>query len=437
MLNDPDPPANSATTGDDGSRFNGAAPDHHILFIYSTANELTSFAIPFVKAGLAKGERCVYVADDRRPSEIREALSRGGVEVDSNLARGALVVISGHEYAGPPPFIPARMADLFRKWMTEATASEFAGLRIAVETTWMVTLQVPPDTFVEFEALADELIGAGAFTLACMFREDRFDPAVLRQLVRTHRTVLAKDPVLLMLSAVFRNLGRAALEQLVRSAQVRRVAKSGFYFHQGDPATQVYVLTHGVVKLVWTDHAGRGVILRIVQPIETLGERPLVGHAERRNSAQAMTDARALSWDPGALRRQLEPDVEAVWSNWARGLEDRLEDERARFEDLATLRPEPRLARLLRQLARSLGRKTLHGLMIDVPFSGQDLAELVVTSPFTVSRILAKWRRLQIVDAQRERIFILNQERLAVIAETDREPEPGSQEPNKHQDQRN
>jgi hypothetical protein len=51
------------------------------------------------------------------------------------------------------------------------------------------------------------------------------------------------------------------------------------------------------------------------------------------------------------------------------------------------------------------------------------LAELVITSPYTISRILAEWRRLDILDAQRTRIRIQDGEQLAAIAE---QPVPGS-----------
>jgi Crp-like helix-turn-helix protein len=55
-----------------------------------------------------------------------------------------------------------------------------------------------------------------------------------------------------------------------------------------------------------------------------------------------------------------------------------------------------------------------------VPFSRQDLAELIVTSPYTVSRILAEWRRHDILDAQRTRIIVRDRERLAAIADSGR-----------------
>jgi Crp-like helix-turn-helix protein len=69
------------------------------------------------------------------------------------------------------------------------------------------------------------------------------------------------------------------------------------------------------------------------------------------------------------------------------------------------------------------GRKTRRGVVIDVPLARRDLAELVITSPYTISRILAEWRRLDILDAQRTRIRIQDSEQLAAIAA---QPVPGA-----------
>jgi CRP-like cAMP-binding protein len=46
----------------------------------------------------------------------------------------------------------------------------------------------------------------------------------------------------------------------------------------------------------------------------------------------------------------------------------------------------------------------------------QDLAEMVFTSPYTVSRILAAWRGPEILDAQRAHIVVRDPDRLAAIA---------------------
>jgi CRP-like cAMP-binding protein len=87
-----------------------------------------------------------------------------------------------------------------------------------------------------------------------------------------------------------------------------------------------------------------------------------------------------------------------------------------RLVDLATSPVERRLARLLHRLSGSLGRSAPEGVVIELGLSGEELAELLNTTPYTISRILAEWRRLHLVAVQRDRILLFDDTRLGAIA---------------------
>jgi CRP/FNR family transcriptional regulator, nitrogen oxide reductase regulator len=403
-------------------------PADHIAFIYEDTIELTLFTVPFIKDGLARDERCVYIASDLEPVEVEEALAAGGVDVTRAIERGALAVLSPQEYYALPPFDASRVVELTRKRMTEAISRGFTGLRITVEMTWTLKESIRDDALVNYESLLDEAV-PGRLIVACLYRRDRFHPAVLERLIRSHAKVVAGDRVYLSLSALFQTLARSDLQGLLQSAGERRKRKGEFYFHQGDQATEVYVLTSGGLKLVRADPDGRNVILRIVAPVEPFGERALFGGTIRLSSAQALDDSRALVWDAPTIL-QVMMSHPAVSLDAVRLMEDRLEQERSRLQDISTSPVEHRLARLLLRLAQSMGHKTPRGIAIELSLSGQDLAEMVSATPFTVSRILAGWRRSNIVDARRDRICILNPQRIAAIAGVSGElPQSGGDPP--------
>src|SRR3989442_2505781 len=79
-------------------------PGDHIAFIYEDSAELTSFAARLIKDGLARGERCVYVVDDLEAPEVTEALVKSGVDVNLQIERGALVLVTAKEYNALPRF---------------------------------------------------------------------------------------------------------------------------------------------------------------------------------------------------------------------------------------------------------------------------------------------------------------------------------------------
>ena len=410
-----------------GQQWGEVRPGDHIVFIYEDTAELTSFAVPFIRDGLARGERCVYIAGDLEPIEVTEALAAGGVDVTRAMERAALAVVSAQEFFALPPFDAARVVGLARRRATEAIARGFTGLRIAGEMMWTLHAGLHGDALVNFESLWDEAV-PGRIIGACLYRRDRFHPAVLQRLIRSHAKVVAGDRVYLSLSALFQTLARSDLQRLLQSSGERRKRRGEFYFHQGDQANEVYVLTSGEVKLVRADPDGRNVILRIVAPLEPFGERAVFDGTTRLSAAQALDDSRALVWDAPTIL-QVTISHPAVSMNAVRLMEDRLEQERSRLQDLATSPVEHRLARLLLRLAQSMGRTTPQGIAIELSLSRQDLAELASATPSTVSRILAGWRRSNIVDARRDRISILNPQRIAAIAGVSGELPQGGGDP--------
>jgi CRP-like cAMP-binding protein len=87
-----------------------------------------------------------------------------------------------------------------------------------------------------------------------------------------------------------------------------------------------------------------------------------------------------------------------------------------RLQDLTTGRVEWRIARALLRLARLTGRAMQAGATLTLEVREQDLAELVGSTAFTVSRTLSAWKRAGIVDVRRARVFLRKPHLLREIA---------------------
>ena len=103
------------------------SPGDHFILIYENADELLAFAVPFIKDGLAKGERCIYVVDDQTPTLVTNALAERGVDVDREAERGALMLLDRQAHAVPPPFGVTRMVERVLQRVADASAGGFAG----------------------------------------------------------------------------------------------------------------------------------------------------------------------------------------------------------------------------------------------------------------------------------------------------------------------
>ncbi len=66
------------------------APRTHLCSIYETPEEHFAVAVPFIKIGLDRGEKCIYIADDG--TEARVALDGAGVDVERAIATGQLTL---------------------------------------------------------------------------------------------------------------------------------------------------------------------------------------------------------------------------------------------------------------------------------------------------------------------------------------------------------
>ncbi|GIX48534.1 MAG: Crp/Fnr family transcriptional regulator [Candidatus Tectimicrobiota bacterium] len=214
----------------------------------------------------------------------------------------------------------------------------------------------------------------------------------------------------------FQGLSEAEAAAVLDAAWPRRVARDGFFFHQHDTATTLYVLRQGQVKLSQLTPEGHQVLLRYVGPGEMFGGIAVLAQSAYPVSAQAVEDSLALAWDGERMARLMER-YPRLALNALRLVAARFRELQDRYRELATERVERRVARALLRLARHRGRKVPAGVLIDLPLSRQDLAELTGTTLYTVSRLLSRWDQQGLLHAGRERVLIRTPHELERIAE--------------------
>src|SRR5262245_18822099 len=101
----------------------------HLCVVYEGAAEQMAAAVPFLRAGLAQGERCIYIADERTTEEVAHALASGGVNVPGECERGALQLLTRREsYLRAGRFDPRQMIEFLGQAVEEALAAGSAGL---------------------------------------------------------------------------------------------------------------------------------------------------------------------------------------------------------------------------------------------------------------------------------------------------------------------
>jgi CRP/FNR family transcriptional regulator, nitrogen oxide reductase regulator len=218
-------------------------------------------------------------------------------------------------------------------------------------------------------------------------------------------------------SNLFRHVSAQGFDQVLGSGILRSVEGGGFYFMQGDPAVHAYVLVSGRVKMVQITPNGQQITLRIMTPGQTYGGiallKPQSGYPA---TAQAEEDSTAMAWDTAHLRElaKTEPSISLNAMQLMHGYITELQE---RQQALVTGRVEQRIARILLKLAADSGKKVEDGVLINMPLTRQDVAEMSGTTLFTVSRTMSEWERNGLLKIGREQVIIREPHGLVKIAD--------------------
>ena len=148
--------------------------------------------MPFLRTGLERRERCLYVADEHGGAAVLDGLRRGGIEVDRYLQSGALVVAGKQDtYLATGRFDPDSWIRFLSQSTEEAAGGKFSGLRSLLgEMTWATQEGVVPDSLIEYEAKLNHFVRDHDIRILCQYHRERFSPELILGILRTHPVVV-------------------------------------------------------------------------------------------------------------------------------------------------------------------------------------------------------------------------------------------------------
>jgi CRP-like cAMP-binding protein len=216
------------------------------------------------------------------------------------------------------------------------------------------------------------------------------------------------------------------IRAIVRLGMERAVEDGGQYFLQGEPAEHLYVLLSGRVKLCQISASGEQVNLRLVMPRQLFGAIGAIeADAAYPACAEALEDSTALAIPSRRFHHLLEERPHLAFG-MMKLMTGYIQEMQERYREAVTEKVEQRIARVLLRLASQAGRGEEDGVVIELPFSRQDLAEMAGTTLYTVSRVLSGWEKRGLISARRELILLSNPHAVVCIAEGLEAPAPKS-----------
>ena len=205
------------------------------------------------------------------------------------------------------------------------------------------------------------------------------------------------------------------LEALARVAISRDFPRDVPIFWEGKEALGFYILLRGQVKLVKSSWEGKEYILRLVAPGETMGEAAVLAESTYPVSAITLEDCQTLFF-PKIDFLNLLTSSPRLARNMLATMSHLLYHLTRQLEDLSLKEGSARLAKYLQERCQESHGRVAAGLSFDLPVTKTHLAAYLGTISETLSRTLARFKALGVIQVEKSRITIEEPELLGKIA---------------------
>jgi CRP-like cAMP-binding protein len=191
---------------------------------------------------------------------------------------------------------------------------------------------------------------------------------------------------------LFRGAGKASLEALARRSHVRTLRSGDAVFAAHAPATDLVLVTAGLVKVVFRDGGGDPATLAIFGPRDLVGLPAALEAGVYPADAEVVSKTASIALVPAEpLRALAESETKVL-----RGVNDALLEHtrilRAKIDVMTAADVDQRLARLFVHLLARFGDEREDGsALLPILLQRRQLAELVGVRVETVIRTMRRW----------------------------------------------
>jgi PAS domain S-box-containing protein len=191
-------------------------PHDHFCSIYESPQEHYAVAVPFIRIGLDRGEKCIYIADDGTVGDVRQAMQSEGIDVERAIASKALLLATKEQaYLEHGSFHPDWMFTFWKEATQLAMSEGFSALRATGETEWVLRGGRGLERWMEYESRLTHTLSESNCSALCQYNRRLFPPELILDVIRTH-------PMVINGSTVCRNLYYVPANEFLGTNQTGR-----------------------------------------------------------------------------------------------------------------------------------------------------------------------------------------------------------------------
>lgn len=162
-------------------------PGDHLCCLYETEEEHRALLTPYLRQGIERGEKVVYIVDARTAETVLGYLRDDGMEVENYLASGQLLILTANDaYLREGVFSPEGMISLLRAETERALEDGYTAFRATGEMTWALQGLPGSERLMEYEAKLNDFFHDSKAIGLCQYDRRRFDAAALLDVLSTH-----------------------------------------------------------------------------------------------------------------------------------------------------------------------------------------------------------------------------------------------------------
>ncbi len=179
-------------------KMNTLKPGDHLCLLHESHDDWLLSIASFIHSGLTSNQKCLYITDYHTADEIREHLALNGVDIKSHLLNGQLAILDSKDvYLIDGCFDSGRTISLLQNETRKAMDEGYDALRATGEMSWAIKNMPGSDKLAEYEAnLKSGLFETSACIAVCQYDLARFEPDILKEVLKTHPYVIWRGKIL-------------------------------------------------------------------------------------------------------------------------------------------------------------------------------------------------------------------------------------------------
>ena len=224
------------------------------------------------------------------------------------------------------------------------------------------------------------------------------------------------DPVLELVapSNFLAQLAKPDYTDLFALAKVHHYAKGDHVFRAGAPGHHVYFLEAGKIKIYQLSPPGREVILWFCFPGEIFGLAEVARGGGRVVNARACDHSEVLAVSQEQFKTFLVDHPRTALLSM-QVLSSRLRVLGEMFVNLVSDDVNTRIAKLILRLSARYGTRVGKDILLNIPLTHQEIADMIGTSRQTATSALSTLKRQGVLSIDNHRIHIESEELLNEI----------------------